>query len=83
VTADPRVARLREADSNGNAYLVPEMRDAWPAMVTLVETVLRIHHQARGHAASANNCAGCVRLTVWPCGEYMAALAVLDTLDPP
>jgi hypothetical protein len=40
MTADPRLARLSDADSNPNAYLVPEMRNAWPAMITLLESVL-------------------------------------------
>jgi hypothetical protein len=91
MTADPRVARLRSLDteatpgpwlaalnghavnsgsghlicygSSQNVALIAAMRNAWPAMVTLVELVLA---DRLAYAALHN-----------------AALAVLDTLDPP
>jgi hypothetical protein len=78
VTADRRVARLRDADSNGNAYLVPEMRDAWPAMITLLEGVLGRHKPG---TLTLRYCAACSN--AHPCPDRTDALAVLDTLDPP
>jgi hypothetical protein len=73
--SDPRLERLRDADSNGNAYLVPEMRDAWPAVVALVEGLLERHEW---------RCAECG----WGreqrfrerCLDAKAALAVLDRI---
>jgi hypothetical protein len=54
--------------SSQNVALVAAMRNAWPEMVTLLEGLLVRH-------------TGCV---FGPdCPDMNAALAVLDTLDPP
>jgi hypothetical protein len=51
--------------ARADAALIAAMRNAWPAMVTLVEGVLE--------DGPAPSCPAC----------HEAALAVLDTLDPP
>jgi hypothetical protein len=94
VTADPRVARLRSLDTEAtqppwdtwydicagpdNAALIAAMRNAWPAMVTLVEGVLGRHKPG---ALTLRYCAACSN--AHPCPDRTDALAVLDTLDPP
>jgi hypothetical protein len=73
---DPRLERLRNADSNGNAYLVPEMRDAWPAVVALVEGLLAEHR--RTMKRDPGYCVHCA--VPFPCPDAKAALAVLDRI---
>jgi hypothetical protein len=122
MTADPRVARLRNLDTeatsgpwrrgahfaitsddanicgttrvavmhdggrqrqargsmDADAALIAAMRNAWPAMVTLVEGVLGRHKPG---ALTLRYCAACSN--AHPCPDRTDALAVLDTLDPP
>jgi hypothetical protein len=65
VTADPRVTRLRSLDTEA-------MRNAWPAMVTLLERAM--DDSAPG--PPMDSCCRCL-------GIAKAAQAVLDTLDQP
>jgi hypothetical protein len=75
VTADPRVARLRSLDTTAAAGLWN--RDSIGAMVRLVEGVLERHVEC----VDGVDCWYCNEH--WPCADAVAALAVLDTLDPP
>jgi hypothetical protein len=121
MTADPRVARLRNLDAeatsgpwrrgahfaitsddanicgttrvavmhdggrqrqargsmDADAALIAAMRNAWPAMVTLVEGVLLRHPRVE---VDPDDCACGLP---FPCPDRRDALAVLDTLDPP
>ena len=69
--------------------LIAAMRNAWPAMVTLVEGVLdqhtmvlaKVYYGGLVSAAASGVCA--FEGDLWPCPDVLAALAVLDTLDPP
>jgi hypothetical protein len=68
-----------------DAALVAAMRNAWPAVVALVELVGEQHHptiaQKYGYAAR-RVCKRCRQ--GWPCPHARAAVAVLDALgDPP
>jgi hypothetical protein len=58
--------------------LIAAMRNAWPAMVTLLEGVLGRHKPG---ALTLRYCAACSN--AHPCPDRTDALAVLDTLDPP
>jgi hypothetical protein len=61
-----------------DADLIAGMRNTWPAMITLLEGVLGRHRTSRIWPDI------CFRCQVeWPCADIAAALAVLDTLDPP
>ena len=72
-----------------DAALIAAMRNAWPAMVTLVEGVLdqhtmvlaKVYYGGLVSAAASGVCA--FEGDLWPCPDVLAALAVLDTLDPP
>ena len=60
--------RLADAETEVDAALIAAMRNAWPAMVTLVEGIERHSRDENGP-----QCGLC----------HDAVLAVLDTLDPP
>jgi hypothetical protein len=60
----------------GDGALVTAMRNTFPAMVTLLESVLN------GHVEKNGGCDDCLYKS-WPCPDMEYALAVLDTLDPP
>jgi hypothetical protein len=73
------VAQCYKPDKHSaDAALFAAMRNAWPAMVTLVEGVLERHRTSRIWPDI------CFRCQVkWPCADIAAVMAVLDTLDPP
>jgi hypothetical protein len=118
VTADPRLARLRDLDAEAtpgpwerkfarvlargdggwrigvhqaehtntgravaDADLIAVMRNAWPAMIEVVALALAVHVPNEDYQQPI--CRGCARLGRWPCGHYLAAMAVLDTLGEP
>jgi hypothetical protein len=64
--------------ARADVALIAAMRNAWPAMVTLVEGVLGRHKPG---ALTLRYCAACSN--AHPCPDRTDALAVLDTLDPP
>jgi hypothetical protein len=68
---------LGQLDLAGDAALIAAMRNAWPAMITLLEGVLELHSRIHG----GDECGKCWK--PWPCRNAKDALAVLDTLDPP
>jgi hypothetical protein len=68
--------------ARANAALIVVMRNAWPAVLEVVAIVLAVHVPNEDYQQSI--CRGCARLGRWPCGQYLAARSVLDTLgDPP
>jgi hypothetical protein len=58
--------------------LIAAMRNAWPAVLEVVAIALAVHVPNEDY--QQHICRGCPRLGRWPCGQYLAALAVLDTL---
>jgi hypothetical protein len=66
-----------EDHGRADAALIAVMRNAWPAVVTLVEDVLELHSVI--HAGGW--CGECWK--PWPCRNAKAALAVLDALGDP
>jgi hypothetical protein len=67
-----------ETASGANAALIAAMRNATPAIITLLERVLGRHKPG---ALTLRYCAACSN--AHPCPDRTDALAVLDTLDSP
>jgi hypothetical protein len=72
-----------------DAALVAAMRNAWPAMVTLLELVLAAHITVIRESSLGIltfRCGACgfsVKNSAARCATAQAALAVLDTLEEP
>jgi hypothetical protein len=77
--------------NSADAALIAAMRNTWPAIVTLLEGVLERHQTVPGYLLGRGRtpdyrCKGCIGQRDGAkdrCPDAQAALAVLDTLDPP